>query len=132
MAVNPRGVAERLLNAQNEHDMDAILACVSPEYRSETPLHPARNFIGREAVRRNWETIFDTIPDYEGEYLRIVEDGDTVWAEVRYTGTRTDGTDVTYGGVYIFGIVDDQIDWGRIYLEPIETGGGTWDEVIEG
>lgn len=130
MALRPRAVAERLLTAQNEHDMEAMLACVSPKYRSETPLHPARNFTGLEPVRTNWETIFETMPDYEGEYLRIVEDGDTVWAEVRYTGTRTDGTEVKYGGVYIFGIADDQIEWGRIYLEPIEEGGGTWDKVI--
>ena len=70
------------------------------------------------------------MPDYKGEYLRIVEDGETVWAEVRYTGTKNDGTEITYGGVYILGIVNDQIEWGRIYLEPIEEGGGKWDEVI--
>ena len=70
------------------------------------------------------------MPDYEGEYLRIVEDGETVWAEVRYTGTRSDGTEVTNGGVVILGVADELIEWGRIYIEPIHEDGGTWDEVI--
>lgn len=130
MATSPRAIAERLLTAQSERDMEAILECVSPEYRSETPLHPARNFSGRGPVLTNWETIFETMPDYEGEFLRVVEDDDTVWAEVRYSGTRNDGTEITFGGIYILGVADNQIEWGRIYLEPIEEDGETWHEVI--
>jgi SnoaL-like domain len=41
-------VVRRLQDATNAHDIDAMVACFAPDYRNETPVHPARSFTGRE------------------------------------------------------------------------------------
>jgi hypothetical protein len=33
-------------------------------------------------------------------------------------------------GVVIFGVADGAITWARFYLEPVQAGGGSVDEVI--
>ena len=35
---------ENLREAINKHDLDAFVACFDPDYRSEQPAHPAREF----------------------------------------------------------------------------------------
>ena len=83
-----RGAMERLRAAMNEHDLDALLACLSADYRSEQPVHPQRGFSGREQVKKNWSAMFEGIPDFHAELLSTATEGDTVWAEWRWTGTR--------------------------------------------
>ena len=56
-------MVDRLCGAVNGHDLDALAACFAADYRNETPVHPARGFVGREQVRRNWEQLFGGIPD---------------------------------------------------------------------
>ena len=34
------------------------------------------------------------------------------------------------GGTDILGNTDEQIEWGRVYLEPVEEDDETWDEAI--
>lgn len=128
MVPTPREVVEQVFEAQNAHDLDGMLEHIAPDYRSETPTHPARNFTGREHVRENWTTLFDTTPDLETECHRIVEAGDEVWAEIDLTGTQTDGANLEMRGVVIFGVSEDRIEWGRIYLEPVERDSETWTE----
>jgi ketosteroid isomerase-like protein len=53
-------VVDRMTDAINRHDLDALTACFAPVYASTFPAHPARSFTGRDQVRRNWETIFAT------------------------------------------------------------------------
>ena len=59
----------RLRDATNAHDVEAITACFTSDYRNETPAHPARSFIGREQVRRNWSQILRSVPDLETEIV---------------------------------------------------------------
>lgn len=114
----------------NRHDLDAFLERFDPEYRSETPAHPARSFTGREQVRRNWSAIFESTPDFRADLLRMSVDGETVWTEWYMYGTRTDGTEFDQRGVIVMGIPEDRIEWGRIYLEPVRTDeDATWEEV---
>src|SRR3954464_7330359 len=89
--VDPRGVFDRLTAAQNAHDVDAMVACLHDDYRSEQPIFPARAFGGRAQVRANWSAILDAIPDFRGEVLREAVDGDTIFAEVHWTGTKANG-----------------------------------------
>jgi ketosteroid isomerase-like protein len=112
----------RLCQATNDHDLDALVGCFSPDYRNETPAHPARGFVGQEQVRRNWEQIFAFVPDVRAEILRCAVDGDTVWSEWKHTGTRPDGSAHRMRGVIIFGVADGVIGWARFYLEPVEAG----------
>jgi hypothetical protein len=123
-------VLERLRDAQNAHDLDAFVACFDPGYRSEQPAHPGRAFVGSEQVRRNWAEVFAGVPDFRAELLRSAQAGDTGWAEWHWHGTRADGTRLAMRGVTIFGIHDDRIAWGRLYLEDVEGGQGI-DQAVQ-
>ncbi len=117
---SPKLVFERMIQAANRHDLDAMVACFAPDFRSEQPLHPERAFTGQAGVRKNWSFFFTTIPDMQVEILNEVEEGGTVWAELHYHGTQTDGKQFTVKGVTLLGIQADQIIWGRLYIEPVQ------------
>ena len=123
-------VIERLRDATNRHDLDAVVACFAVDYRNETPAHPERTFTGRDQVRRNWEQIFAAVPDVCTDVVRWAVDGETVWSEWEHRGTRRDGSAHRMRGVIIFGVVDDVISWARFYLEPVQEGGGGIDLTV--
>lgn len=116
-------VLVRFDQAMAARDAHALVACFAADYRSEQPAHPARGFIGAARVRENWTEIFSDIPDLHAETLRATNDGDTAWAEIRWSGHKRDGSAFEMCGVRIFGIRDDRIAWGRLYLEPVERSG---------
>src|SRR5688572_23919292 len=101
---DPLAVYERLVDAQNAHDLDGMLGCFDPGYRSEQPAHPARTFTGTDQVRKNWSALLAAIPDFRAEVLRTAVSGDTVWAEARWTGTKADGSLLEEMIVTIFGL----------------------------
>jgi ketosteroid isomerase-like protein len=127
---SPSDVVERLVGATNDHDLAGIVGCFAPDYRNETPAHPTRGFVGRDQVRRNWTQILHAVPDVAATVLRVAVDGNTVWTEQEHRGTRPDGRAHLMRGVVIFGISDGAITWARFYLEPVQAGGGSVDEVI--
>jgi ketosteroid isomerase-like protein len=127
---SPSDVVDRLVRATNHHDLAGIVGCFAPDYRNETPAHPTRGFIGRDQVRRNWTQILQAVPDVTATVLRVAVDGDTVWTEQEHRGTRPDGRAHLMRGVVIFGVADGAITWARFYLEPVQAGGGSVDEVI--
>ena len=123
-------VFERLLQAQNQHDLEAFLACFDPDYQSEQPCHPNRAFGSRDQVRKNWTSIFTSVPDFRSEMLGSVMQGDQFWTEWRWYGTRLDSTRFEMRGVTIFGIQDDRIRSGRLYMEPLEEQGAGIDASV--
>lgn len=131
MGASPRTVIERIVEAQNDHDLEGMLEWFAPDYQTQTPVHPERDFTGTDQVRETWETVFRTTPDFEATLLNLVEDGPTVWAELQYSGTQVDGTPVDKRGVAIFGVEDGKLARGRVYLEQREVGDKTWREVYE-
>lgn len=108
----------------NAHDLDRLLACFDPQYKSIQPLNPERDFRGRETVRARWTQIFAAIPDFRAELLRIAVAADEEWAEWHWSGTRTNGTRMHVRGVTILGVRDGVIASGRFYLEDAERAGG--------
>ena len=114
---------DRLVTATNRRHLDALEGCFAPDYRNETPAHPARGFTGRGQVRRNWEQIFTFMPDITATVLRSACDGEVVWSEWQMTGTRADGIAQQMAGVIIFGVRDGCFCWARFYLEPVQAGG---------
>jgi hypothetical protein len=108
-------VIERLHAAVNQHDLEAMLECFDPGYRSEQPTHPGRGFGGIEQVRKNWAAIFQSFPDFRAELLRYTIEGDTVWSEWRWLAAG-----LNMRGVTLFGVQGDRIAWGRLYVEPVE------------
>jgi ketosteroid isomerase-like protein len=116
--LSPKVVFERMIQDVNRHDLEALVAWFAPDYRSEQPFHPERNFTGPEGVRNNWSFFFATIPDIQVEILNEVEEGDTIWAELHYHGIRTDGKQFEIRGVLLQGVQDNKIIWARLYIEP--------------
>jgi ketosteroid isomerase-like protein len=125
-------VSERLRQATNAHDLEAHLACFHDDYRSEQPAHPARTFTGREQVRENWTTLYESIPDFRAELLRLAVVGDEEWGEWIWQGTKADGTPLAERGVTIMGIRDGRIAWGRLYLEETEREGADITDTVRG
>jgi ketosteroid isomerase-like protein len=123
-------VSERLRQAMNAHDLEAHLACMHDDYRSEQPAHPARTFTGRGQVRENWSTLYKSMPDFRAQLLRLAVVGDEEWAEWLWQGTKADGTSLEERGVTIFGIRDGRIAWGRLYLEETERQGADITETV--
>jgi len=118
-------VVERLQEAINRHDPDAMLACFDPDYESEQPAHPNRGFGGKEQVRKNWSGMFESFPDLEAEVLRQSTEGPVVWTEWRWSATN-----LQMAGVTIMGIKEDLISWARLYMEPVEEAGQDIDEAM--
>jgi ketosteroid isomerase-like protein len=121
---------DRLTAAQNAHDLEAMLACFHEDYRSEQPSFPARNFQGVAQVRANWSALLEGIPDFHAEILRSAVDGDTVFVEIHWTGTKADGAPFEDRGVLIMGVRDDRIAWGRLYAAEVEREGADIDAVV--
>ena len=129
-AEHPGALVERLCRATTEHDLEALSLCFAPEYRNETPVHPARGFQGRAQVRKNWEQIFAAVPDITAR-VRWVADGNRVWSEWEMRGTRLDGSRHLMRGVIIFGVDHGQAEWARFYLEPVQEGGADIDQTVQ-
>ncbi len=127
---HPLTVIERLHHAQNQRDLEAFLDCFTPDYQSEQPCHPDRAFGSRDQVGKNWSSIFTNVPDFRSDMLGSVTQGDRVWTEWHWYGTRVDGTRLAVRGVTIFGLQGDRICSGRLYMESVEEQGAGIDAAV--
>jgi len=115
-------LTEGLRQAVNAHDLDAIVACFSSDFRNETPAHPGRGFAGPAQVRVNWARILAGVPDITARVVRTAVDGDVIWTEWEMGGTRVDGVPQQLRGVIIWGVSEERLVWSRFYLEPVDAG----------
>lgn len=129
MAGEPEAI-ERLVQATNQHDLEALVACFSEDYENITPAHPHRGFRGRSQVRRNWEQIFQFVPDLVAEVTDRAVVDNRVWTEWSMRGTRRDGTSHEMCGVIVFRVNDGLIDHARFYLEPVDAGAATVNDAV--
>lgn len=119
-------VLERLRDALNGRDVDAMLECFDPDYKSEQPAHPNRGFGGKEQVRKNWSGMFESYPDFEAKLLRHSSDGDVLWSEWYWSATG-----LTMAGIILMGVKEDRISWARLYMETVEEAGQNIDEAMK-
>ena len=80
-------LVERLTDAWNRHDPDAVASCYAPDAVSRDvtlgePLH------GRQAIRNAAAMYMEAFPDIAFEIRRIACDGDVLCEEWRATGTQ--------------------------------------------
>ena len=129
-ATAPMAIVERLLEATNRHDLDAIGACFRLDFENLSPLHPARSFRGREQVVKNWAQILRGVPDIRAQIVGRAVEGDQVWTEWEMTGTRRDGYRQLLRGVMIFAVRAGLIDSVRFYLEPVDDSSQAIDEAV--
>jgi len=79
--------AKRFFAALNAHDMDTVVAMISPSAAIRTPLG---SFTGGEAYRDWMNMHFRALPDFTHEIRGLAtETGDTVAFELHATGTFT-------------------------------------------
>jgi hypothetical protein len=130
MSLSPSPALDRLVHALNDHDLEAMVACFAEGYVNSTPAHPARGFVGRGQVRRNWEQIFDSVPDVRAGLIRTAVEGEVVWSEWEMTGTQSGSTPFLMRGVVIFQISAGSIAAATFYLEPVEHHSGGPDQAV--
>jgi ketosteroid isomerase-like protein len=116
----PTEILERWIDTANRHDLDAMLSCFAEDYSAAYPAHPSRDFQGREQVRRIHDQLFAGVPDLTVEALRSAVDGDVIWTELEWRGTRRDGSPLLMRGPFVFGVRDGVFAWLRCYIEPVE------------
>jgi ketosteroid isomerase-like protein len=121
----------RMADRMNAHDLDGMVALMHPDYRSEQPFHPQRNFVGRAQMRANWGAMLAGIPDLRAEVVRATQDGTTTWSEWHWWGTLESGAPFELRGVALFDVVDGLITAGRLFTELVERGGAGIAESVE-
>src|SRR4051812_50115714 len=82
----------------NRHDPEGMAATMTPDYRSDQPVHPNRHFVGNRQVVANWTEMFRGVPDLVSEVLTEATDGRTSLAEWRGGGPPRDGSAVPLWG----------------------------------
>jgi ketosteroid isomerase-like protein len=123
-------VMEAVVSAVNRHDLDSLVECFAEDVRSTTPAHPARSFVGREQVRRNWGQIFGAIRDLEAKIVSSATTGDRVWAELQFRGRRPDGTSWLMRGVTINDVRAGRVAALQFYMEPVDLEGAGPDASV--
>ncbi len=123
---------ERLRDAVNRHDPEAMAELFAPDYRSEQPAHPNRGFGGHAQVAANWREMFRGVPDLTAELLDEATAGTTTWSEWAWHGHHTDGTPFEMRGVTIMDLDQDgRIARARLYMEPVERDGAAIEEAVQ-
>lgn len=126
----PAAVIDHLVERTNAHDLEGLVASFAPDYVLTNPVHPARDFVGTEQVRRNWAGLFAGVPDVAVAVRSRAAHGEQVWAEMTVSGVRRDGVAVRLAGVQIFTVREGLIRSCRFYLEPVEPLGVDADGAI--
>jgi hypothetical protein len=69
-------------------------------------------------------SVFDGVPDFHAELIASTYADGVLWSEQRWTGTYRDGSAFRMRGVTVLGLRNDRIAWARLFMEPVEEGGG--------
>jgi len=83
MSANLPGILDRYFNAQNAHDIDAMVACFAPD---ATVRDEGRNQVGAEAIRA-WKIDTSTRYRITAEPIESRNDGDRTVVVVKVSGT---------------------------------------------
>lgn len=113
---------DQIIEAMNRHDLDATIACVTPDYISEQPAHSSRSYVGSDQLRTNLGRMFASVPDFHAAVPAEGGINDEYWIETRWHGTRVDGVAFDLRGVMIFSTRDGLISRNCHYFEPVEAG----------
>ena len=98
--------------AWNRHDADGLMTFMAPECVFEasagTDVAGTRH-VGRAAVRRAYQAVFDAYADARWNNARHFVAGNRAVSEWTFTGTAKDGTKVEVNGCDVFTLKDGKI-----------------------
>jgi steroid delta-isomerase-like uncharacterized protein len=108
------GTLRAVLDAFNDHDLDAIVSFFAEDAVFESPRGPdpwGTRFVGREAVRAGLAKRFEGIPDvhYGDDDHFLSVDGTRGASEWTLTGTTIDGERIEVRGCDLWTFADGQI-----------------------
>ena len=103
---------EAVLDAFNAHDVDAILAFFTEDCVLDMPRGPAPGglrLVGKEQVRKGFQSRFDGIPDIHYGDERHFVSGDRGASEWTIRGTQATGEPIEVRGCDLFEFTDGKI-----------------------
>jgi ketosteroid isomerase-like protein len=116
---------ERLLDAFNAHDLDAIMSFFADDCVLELPRGPepwGRRLEGREQVRDGLASRFAGIPDVHYGDARHWLAGDRGCSQWLLTGTTTQGERIAVRGCDLFAFRDGEVVRKDSYWKLVEPG----------
>jgi len=122
---------ERLRDAMNDHDAQRVASLFAEDYQSTQPLHPGRGFGGSAQVLENWSSVFDGVPDFSAVLVASSVNAGLEWGEWNWSGHHVDGSPFAMRGVTILGVREGLVAEARLYMEPVEAGGGDIQAAVE-
>ncbi len=116
---NTPSVLLKMEVAINAHDIDTFVNCFASDFVGEQPVHPERNLIGAEQVRKNWTALFAQVPDLQAKLITHMIAGELGWSEWHWQGNHTNGTKLDMRGVVVVGLGENAITWARLYMKQL-------------
>ena len=103
---------ERLLDAFNAHDLDAIMEFFTEDCVFDAPRGPApggQRFVGKREVREGFQARIDGIPDVVWGDARHFSSGDRGASEWTIRGTQASGEPIEVRGCDLFEFRDGKV-----------------------
>jgi ketosteroid isomerase-like protein len=99
------------------HDVEALRACLHPDFEMVVPQRPARGFKGREQEISNMLFLFRAYPDFSVTVLRKAVDENEVWTETTAAAT---GLEMAAVVIWTVDPGSRTIIRGRYYSEAVQ------------
>ena len=120
-------VLQRYLDAQQNKDLDALVACWDPDIEAIHPLRPDRSWSGIDTYRRAWARIWEAKPDSRFEVVSAAVVDDRIYLEALVE--HSDGTMVP--NLNILDVEHGRIRRARVYTDTPERDGVDMDHFVE-
>ena len=103
---------QEILDAFNDHDVDAIMSFFTEDCVFDTPRGPSpggHRLVGKDEVRKGFQARFDGIPDIHYGDDRHWSSGDRGVSEWTIRGTQASGEPIEVRGCDLFEFTDGKI-----------------------
>ncbi|MGH2839066.1 MAG: nuclear transport factor 2 family protein [Thermoleophilaceae bacterium] len=117
------GLARRLWDAYNRHDLDAMSALTHPDFvgRSVNPIaEGGEPYRGREGARRWWADLFETFSDVQADLHHALVIGDRMFQMLTITYTTREGMALPTPVWIVTEFDDELVKYVRTFLDPAE------------
>ncbi|GAQ84701.1 hypothetical protein KFL_002010170 [Klebsormidium nitens] len=110
--------------AVNDKDSDRLLKMFHPDYESEQPCYPTRNFKGGEQVLRNYEALskFKSVK-YTVHRTAFKQEGPGRVTGFVECSLQDAENKVNVKGVFIYETQDKLLRKGSLYMTPVQSSG---------